>query len=123
MASTAPVQIPKAMQAACVALPKGVTSYGKDGYQLPGGFIVFGHGVCVVKDPKDYEAVQKYRGAKRPAEEDADDARAAKSAKATAKAARLVRHLPQVMAYMAEEDASALARLARMAEAVGQGKE
>lgn len=123
MASTNPLQTPKAMKAACVPLPKGVTQFGKDGYQLPGGFIVFGHGVCVVKDPKDYEEVQKFRGTKRPSEEDPDEARAAKGAKAAAKAARLVRHLPQVMAYMAEEDASALARLARMAEAVGHAKE
>lgn len=117
MASTAaPVlKAPKAMQVACVALPEGVTQYGKDGYRLPGGIIVFGHGVCVVRNTADYDKVQACRGTKRAAGSEGEEEEGAEDkaeAKQRRKAARLVAHLPLVRDYLGEEDKAKLARLA-----------
>lgn len=120
MASTAVtaatvLKAPKAMQVACVALPEGVTQYGKDGYQLPGGIIVFGHGVCVVRNTADYDKVQACRGTKRAAGSEGEEEEGAEDkaeAKQRRKAARLVAHLPLVRDYLGEEDKAKLARLA-----------
>ena len=108
------VKANKAHQAACVPLPAGVTQYGKDGYRLPNGFIVFGHGVCIVTNEEDYTKVAAFRGTKRAAEdgEDAETPADKEEAKQRRKAARLVRHLPLVQDYLEEADKSKLQRLA-----------
>ena len=106
MASTATPAVlkqPKAMQAACVALPADhLVPHGKDGFRvtkpLPVGTIVFGHGACIVSSDADYQKVQACRGTKRPAEEDASDADVDKEqAAAERKAKRLLKHLPGVV--------------------------
>lgn len=121
MASTATptvLKAPKAMQAACVALPEGcLVPYGKDGYRvtapLPVGSIIFGHGACVVRSTGDYDKVQACRGTKRATESDAEEgAEDKEEAKRRKKAARLVRHLPDVVQYMGEDDQAKLQRLA-----------
>lgn len=108
MASTATPAVlkqPKAMQAACVALPADhLVPHGKDGFRvtkpLPVGTIVFGHGACIVNSDADYQKVQACRGTKRPAEEDGSDAEAQvdkEQAAAERKAKRLLKHLPGVV--------------------------
>lgn len=99
------LKAPKAMQVACVALPEGcLRPYGKDGFEviapLPIGSIMFGHGVCLVRNTADYDKVQSCRGTKRPAEEEGSDAEAPadkEQAKAERKARRLLKHLPGVV--------------------------
>ena len=92
--------LPKAMRDAKVDLPEGVVRIG-DGYLLPNGWYVVGHGTCILTDKESYEKVNMFRAkgkrSKDEAEEEAEEEDPAKTtAKRVKKADKLIKVLTEV---------------------------
>lgn len=96
--------LPKAMRDAKVDLPEGVVRIG-DGYLLPNGWYVVGHGTCILADKESYEKVNMFRAkGKRSKEEDEEEAEeeaeeedpAKTTAKRVKKADKLIKVLAEV---------------------------
>lgn len=88
--------LPKAMRDAKVDLPEGVVRVG-DGYLLPNGWYVVGHGTCILPDKESYEKVNMFRAKGKRSKEEGDEEDPAKTtAKRVKKADKLIKVLTEV---------------------------
>ena len=93
--------LPKAMRDAKVDLPEGVVRVG-DGYLLPNGWYVVGHGTCILPDKESYEKVNMFRAkGKRSKEEGDEEAEEEDPAKTTAKRVKKADKLIKVLTEVA----------------------
>lgn len=85
--------LPKAMRDAKVDLPEGVVRIG-DGYLLPNGWYVVGHGICILPDKESYEKVNMFRAKGKRSKDEGEEEE--DSAKRVKKADKLIKVLAEV---------------------------